>query len=132
MRGRMVTFIPLSKVYELNRNKMEEIVFIFGNPTILIIFLTFLLFKSFPPKGINSWYGYRTPRSMKNQKRWNFAQKYSANMFFRDAFGLLIIQIALKIGFPQEYYIDLGLLLLWLILSVIIIYKTETKLKKMD
>ncbi|NGM62963.1 hypothetical protein G5B30_13710 [Sphingobacterium sp. SGG-5] len=69
---------------------------------------------------------------MKNQKRWDFAQKYSANMFFRDAFGLLIIQIALKIGFPQEYYIDLGLLLLLLILSVIIIYKTETKLKKMD
>ncbi|MBX3254129.1 MAG: SdpI family protein [Chitinophagaceae bacterium] len=37
----------------------------------------FILLK-FPGKKINSSYGYRTFRSMKNQQTWDFAQLYSA------------------------------------------------------
>jgi uncharacterized membrane protein len=37
-----------------------------------------LLFKIFPPKKINSIYGYRTTTSMKNQKSWDMAQKIGA------------------------------------------------------
>jgi len=39
------------------------------------------IFKVFPPRKINSIYGYRTSLSMKNQDTWNEAQKYSANTF---------------------------------------------------
>ena len=34
----------------------------------------------FPPKKINGLYGYRTGSSMKNQQKWDFAQKYSSKI----------------------------------------------------
>ncbi|WP_075343451.1 SdpI family protein [Tenacibaculum agarivorans] len=41
------------------------------------------VFYLFPPKKINSWYGYRTPRTMENQEVWDFA-----NTFFNKQFLL--------------------------------------------
>lgn len=38
------------------------------------------ILRFFPPKKINSFYGYRTPRSMKNQENWDFAQKYAGQL----------------------------------------------------
>ncbi|QOI97015.1 MAG: SdpI family protein [Flammeovirgaceae bacterium] len=43
----------------------------------LMLVLSFL-FKQFPPKKINHWYGYRTPRSMRSQEAWDFANRYSS------------------------------------------------------
>ena len=37
----------------------------------------------YPPKAINGLYGYRTPSSMKNQERWDFAQPYSAKALMK-------------------------------------------------
>lgn len=34
----------------------------------------------FPPKRINSLYGYRTRNSMASQQRWDFAQQYSSKV----------------------------------------------------
>lgn len=42
-------------------------------PIIMIIFGAVLKFK--PPSKINSFYGYRTNRSMNSQKAWDYAQK---------------------------------------------------------
>lgn len=42
---------------------------------IVFIPLGFILMK-YPPKGINSMYGYRTSLSMKNQDTWDVSQKY--------------------------------------------------------
>lgn len=57
----------------------------FDNPLFVIPALTGAIFVvvgivmlKFPPKKINSLYGYRTSSSMKNQERWIFAQSYSA------------------------------------------------------
>ena len=36
-------------------------------------FLLSIMFWKFPPKKINNWYGYRTHKTMLNQKIWNFA-----------------------------------------------------------
>lgn len=44
--------------------------------TVLLILGVIML--KFPGKKINSSYGYRTFRSMKNQQTWDFAQVYSA------------------------------------------------------
>lgn len=39
-----------------------------------------IIYKLFPPRKINSWYGFRTSRAMKNQKNWDVANRISANM----------------------------------------------------
>jgi len=46
----------------------------------LILLTVGIIFKLRPPKNINSFYGYRTPRSMRDQAHWDFAHKYSANL----------------------------------------------------
>jgi len=55
------------------------------NPLFLVPIITapFLILAGFimlkwPPKKINSLYGYRTKRSMKNQENWDFSQVLSA------------------------------------------------------
>lgn len=59
---------------------METTNHLFGLPGLGgIIFMAAGIFMyAFPPKKINSLYGYRTKSSMKSQDRWDFAQKYSA------------------------------------------------------
>ncbi|MBK0369704.1 SdpI family protein [Flavobacterium agrisoli] len=42
----------------------------------------------FPPKKINSLYGYRTKRSMENQEKWDFAQIYSSKEMMKWGFVL--------------------------------------------
>jgi len=47
--------------------------------------------KIYPPKKINGTYGYRTKRSMANQKAWDFANIYSSNLCIRlGAIGMLL------------------------------------------
>lgn len=54
-----------------------------------IIFLVAgFIFLKYPPKKINSLYGYRTPRSMKSQERWDFAQDYAAKEMMNLGFFL--------------------------------------------
>jgi uncharacterized membrane protein len=38
-----------------------------------LLFLISVLFWKFPPKKINSIYGYKTPKAMQNQQIWDFA-----------------------------------------------------------
>lgn len=47
-----------------------------------IMLIIGILWKKSPPKNINGFYGYRTPRSMKSQEAWDFANKYLANLYF--------------------------------------------------
>ncbi|MFF2912422.1 SdpI family protein [Paenibacillus sp. NPDC057934] len=53
----------------------------------LIIYGARLTVKKKPPKKINSLYGYRTKRSMKNQLLWDEANRYSAELMIR--YGLV-------------------------------------------
>ncbi len=47
-----------------------------------IIFIAVgVVLKLFPPKHINSWYGYRTPFSMKNKATWDEGNRFSSIMF---------------------------------------------------
>jgi len=45
---------------------------------VIYVFFGFIL-KKRPPGSINHLYGYRTPRSMKNENNWAFSQLYAAN-----------------------------------------------------
>ena len=66
-------------------NKILEVIYmnellIFVLVTTLLIPIIMLVFGAIfskkAPKSINHIYGYRTPRSMKNQNTWEFANMY--------------------------------------------------------
>ena len=44
----------------------------------ILFFVTGFIMYLFPPKKINSLYGYRTAKSMENQEKWSFSQIYSS------------------------------------------------------
>ncbi|MDW5288334.1 SdpI family protein [Formosa sp. PL04] len=92
-----------------------------------LIFLVvgFILFK-FPPRNINSFYGYRTRSSMKNQARWDFAQQYSSKEFMK--LGLVLALMGLM-GFVYQPTIITAKIIcaILIILSVIVlIVRVET------
>ena len=55
------------------------------------------IFKIFPPKKINYFYGHRTTLAMKNQDTWDEAQRYSANTMI--ILGVISILIGLVFKF---------------------------------
>jgi len=75
--------------------------FIYVLTTNGLLFLLSIIFWKFPPKKINSIYGYRTHKSIQNQQIWNFA-----NSIFNKSFlmysglsflgGLLLANFASK------------------------------------
>jgi len=87
------------------------------NPTLCLSGMIFLIFGAimyfFPPKKINGWYGYRTRGSMKNQKNWDFAQKYGAKVMM--FFGLIMTVLSPIKGIfntSEEVDIALGMFIL--------------------
>jgi uncharacterized membrane protein len=80
------------------------------------------------PKKINSWYGYRTTLSMKNQETWDEGNKYSTNQYIIAGVILLILG---KIGFAlfqsKGYLVPLVAFIPVLMLTV---FTTEKHLKK--
>lgn len=64
---------------------------------VLLVPLTMMLFGYLfyfkPPKNINKIYGYRTKRSMKNSKTWEFAHEYCGWLWMR--FGAVMFAISL-------------------------------------
>ncbi|MBQ7337450.1 MAG: SdpI family protein [Clostridia bacterium] len=87
------------------------------------------------PRQINSLYGYRTERSMKNMETWKFAHEHSGRLWWRIGWVMLVCSIALLLPFVRsgEVIVTIvGLLVctaqvIGLIVSVI---PTEAALKK--
>ncbi len=108
----------------------------FDNPLFLISLSTGIIFiiagfimLKFPPKKINTLYGYRTSSSMKSQESWDFSQKYSSiEMIKLGAFLTLCSTIGLifkpdgKIGI----FLGLGLMIL---MVVILLIRVERAIK---
>ncbi|TVQ48058.1 MAG: SdpI family protein [Saprospirales bacterium] len=99
-------------------------------PTGLIFAFAGWILQKKPPKGINSTYGYRTSRSMKNPENWKFAQEYSAKEMMRIGWtltlvGILggILQVSDAVGIVFSVVLIVGS-------AIWIIYKTEKKLKE--
>jgi len=86
--------------------------------------------KKYPPKNINSLYGYRTPNAMKTQERWDFAQKYAAAKMMRTGFLLIVLGILGSfINLPQLWNVAIGLVLL-IVLSILMIVKVENAIQR--
>lgn len=96
-----------------------------------LIFLALsLVLLKWPPKEINVMYGYRTPSSMKDQKRWDFAQRFSSRRMLES--GLVILAVSflkLVLGPDEMNEVYVGFSALFLSAAYMII-TTERALKK--
>ncbi|MEC1625986.1 SdpI family protein [Bacillus mojavensis] len=84
-----------------------------------------LLIKLFPPKSINSVYGFRTRRSMSDQRLWNEANRYSAALMILS--GLIVLGAGVLL---RSSFIILQLIML-IAACIIIFMLTEKRLKHM-
>jgi uncharacterized membrane protein len=85
----------------------------------------------FPPKKINSVYGYRTSKSMSSQKAWDTAQKISSRIMLIE--GLIFMAIC-GIIYPFQLSEEIGIMLglSCLIIGLIFLFvTTERKIKNL-
>jgi uncharacterized membrane protein len=86
-----------------------------------------LITYKFPPKKINVLYGYRTPSSMKNQERWDFAQHFSSIRMMKTG-GYFIFLSFYKFFFEFN---EMVFSLLVLVLGILFLfYSTEKAIRK--
>ncbi|MBR5075423.1 MAG: SdpI family protein [Bacteroidales bacterium] len=95
------------------------------------------VFMTNPPKYINSSFGYRTKRSMRNQDTWAFAHKHFGKTWF--VCGLVLIPVSLVplflvMGKEADIVRTTGFIILGiqLVLMLAAILPTETALKKKE
>jgi len=106
------------------------------NQMLLCVGILFILAGAilyvFPPKKINGLYGYRTSSSMKNQQKWDFAQKYSAKIMMLT--GLIFSLIAPSKGlFKTDESTDLAIGMFCTIVgSILMIVVVEKALRKLN
>ena len=91
--------------------------------------LAALITLKFPPKKINSIYGYRTSRSMKNQENWDLAQRFSSQLMLKQ--GLIMLALAcILVVLPIHEIVSVVSSVALLIGSVIVLFvQTEKRLK---
>lgn len=93
----------------------------------ILLLLVALILKFFPPKKINSFYGYRTQRSKQNIKNWKIANNYSANLLIIISIFLIIVSIFFDtLALKHSKIIQSVLLVISIILMIIL---TENKIK---
>ena len=84
----------------------------------------------FPPKRINSLYGYRTSNSMRSQSSWDFAQRFSGREIIKWGTVLLICSLfGLQYGPGEKLGTVIGLSIL-VVVIVVFILRTERAIKK--
>ena len=97
----------------------------------IVFILAGVILYVFPPKKINGLYGYRTQTSMQSQKKWDFAQTYSAKIMMLT--GLIFTLIAPSKGlFKTTESIDLAIGMFCMIVgSILMIVVVEKALRKL-
>ncbi|WP_420378399.1 SdpI family protein [Gilvibacter sp.] len=92
----------------------------------VMILLAWLFYK-YPPKTINSLYGYRTPNSMKSQAAWDFANRYSSLMMIKITMYSFALPFLCYLFYPH-----LNILITLVghsTLLILILFFTERELK---
>lgn len=93
-----------------------------------ILFLISVVFYFFPPKKINNWYGYRTYKTMQNQKIWDFANTTFNKAFILYSLFSLLGGLLLAFGATSSLtWQPMALVFLSLIVCIV---KTENLLKQ--
>jgi len=95
---------------------------------VLIILLgVSVLFKLLPPKEINSFYGYRTTKSMSTIQNWKLANNYSSTLMIIAFLFLAILYFILDFFKIHFTYLFLGLIIFTFIS---VFFMTERKIKE--
>ena len=107
--------------------KYYSIPYLLPLEVVALFLLSWGLFMSKkPPKEINGLYGYRTPRSMKNQKIWDYAQVYSAKVMMKyGGYFLLLCLPGYFMDIAPEIATGLGLIVILLIGVALMIFQVE-------
>lgn len=92
-----------------------------------LLFLFSILFYFFPPKKINSFYGYRTPKSMKNDTIWHFANSFFSKQFLIYASISFVAALLFAFLSKELSWQPMGIMLLSLAVSII---KTEQEINR--
>ncbi len=116
---------------EININHMEATLTLVTFKIGMMLFIVGVLFIMFPPKNINSFYGYRTTNSRRNLDTWKVANSYSAILMAIE--GLILAVIGLLTTFFNdnkaiETALDIGLMFSSFIILVV---ATEKHLNKL-
>lgn len=101
------------------------------NPVFVITLVVISIVKVIPPRKINSWYGYRTKMSMKNQKNWDYAQKYSTTRILYVTLVAFIVELVTVTNYGTGLLITMGIFMLWLLGVLFVVQVTERKLGKL-
>ena len=100
--------------------------FIYVLTTNGVLFLISIIFWKFPPKKINSLYGYRTPKAMLNQQIWDFANTTFNQTFLKySGFSLIAALLLAAIATSELTWQPMVFVVLSIIVSII---KTEKSL----
>ncbi len=105
-----------------------DALFVFPFSVGAAFFLGGILMQRYPPKAINHFYGYRTPRSMKSQERWEYAQQYSAKLLIRSGLMLFALSFLGHFNLVNESVGAATSAIAVIIAVVILIGKTESSL----
>ena len=91
-----------------------------------LLFLLSVIFWKFPPTKINNWYGYRTHKTMLNQKIWDFANTvFSKNLVIYAGISFLGGLVFANFATKELTWQPMVLVLLSVLVSII---KTEKAL----
>ncbi|WP_343328233.1 SdpI family protein [Polaribacter staleyi] len=91
-----------------------------------LLFILSIIFWKFPPKKINNWYGYRTPKATLNQQIWDFANSiFNKNLVIYAGISFLGGLVFANFATKELTWQPMVLVLLSVLVSVI---KTERAL----
>lgn len=113
-------------IEKISTNSLTNITLLCGS---IFIISGSILYK-FPPKKINSIYGYRTPNAILNQKTWDFSQIYAAKqLIIMGCILLVFFTVSLFTNFNSQINTIIGLILL-VSITLLMLLRVEKAIKK--
>ena len=100
----------------------------------IIFYVAGLIMKIKPPQNINSLYGYRSTKSMKNQTNWNVAQQYSGMQCRKIGLIFLFIGALLCVLFwnTPSWILPSFIISAVITSAIVIMISTERHLEKTE
>lgn len=101
---------------------------------IILIIVGRMMWKHCPKK-INTVYGYRTKRSMKNMDTWRFAHNYCGKLWWKIGWFSLFPSVVVQIPFFERSEDVIGIVggiicMIQVVILIASIFPTEAALKK--
>lgn len=109
----------------------QNVIFIILTSVGILFMIIGAFLIKYPPKKINSLYGYRTSRSMQSHKAWHFSQRYSSKILFVLGVVNTILGVSSLFTVKLDDMISAVISIAIVLGGVFIMfYKTEKQLEK--